>query len=738
MSTHFSRRHFLKLAAASAALSACTPAAGRIVNLLEPQVRPPEETLPGDPVWYASTCRLCPAGCGIVVRTVNGRAKKIEGNPAHPLNRGKLCALGQAGLQELYHPDRLRHAVVQSGGRGSRQFQPVYWEDALQTLLQKLQATDPGRIAFFAGLMPDSLYLLASRWLGALGAPPPVMYDLHTALDGRSVASQAAETLFGSSLLPVYDIGRSDVVFSFGANFLETWDSPAAYGHAYGRFRQGQTGGRGFFVQFEPRLSATAAVADQWIPIRPGSEGLVALALGRIIVEQGLAGAFGRSKADLYRQVQVGMLAEVSDISGETLQRLANIFALADRPVAIPGGLPAGQRNGFDTYKAVHALNLVMRRLGLPGGVFLTPETPAATLPAAPPPGSFTDVQALIQRMNAGDVDLLLIHGSNPSFELPAASGFREALARVPYIVSFSPFVHETAVQSDLILPDHTYLESWGYQVVSPGTDRPTVSSQQPVVGPLYDTRSTAAVLLGLAAEMGGAVAEELPWADETLFLEDSSGALFGSSLSAYGARTPGELWATWQQYGGWWTERELHQEPDAVGFEEPQPLRIAGPTFEGDPEQYPYHLHPYATVGLGDGRGAHLPWLQELPEPMTTARWQSWVELNPQTALHLQVENNDLVKVISPHGEIELPVVVFPGIRPDVIAIPVGRGHTDYGRYAAGRGSNPMDLLAPVTDGNSGALSWGATRVRIEPTGDDYHLARVESLDGEGRERVR
>lgn len=738
MNRRFSRRHFLKLAAATTALSACTPAAKRIISLIEPQVKPPEESLPGEAVWYASTCRMCPAGCGIVVRTVNGRAKKIEGNPIHPLNHGKLCARGQAGLQELYHPDRLQNAVRQSGGRGSRQFEPLYWEDALGLLLEKIQAADPARIAFLGGLLPDSLYLLASRWLQALGAPPPVMFDLHTALDGRTTAAQVAATLYGSSQLPVYDIGNADVVFSFGANLLETWDSPVAYGHAFGRFRQGQTGGRGFFVQFEPRLSSTAAVADEWIPVRPGTEGLVALAMGRIIVEQGLAGAYGRSQADLYRQVDIATLAEASGVSGETLQRLATIFAQADRPVAIPGGLPASQSNGYEAYLAIHALNLIMRRLGVPGGVFLTPPSPAETLPAVPPPDSFAGLQSLMTRMLAGEVELLLVHGANPVYELPGAAGIREALARVPFVVSFSPFVNETAVQSDLILPDHTYLESWGYQVLSPGADRPAVSSQQPVVRPLYNTRSTSSILLALAAEMGGAIVEVLPWSDEILFLEDSAGALFGSSLSAYGARTPGEFWASWQQYGGWWSERELYQEPDATGFESQSPLPVVGARYEGDPVTYPYHLHPYPTVGLGDGRSAHLPWLQELPETMTTARWQTWLEINPQTARHLDLENNDVVKVISPHGELEAVVVIFPGIRPDVVAIPVGQGHDDYSRYAAGRGSNPMDLLAPVTDEDTGALAWGATRVRLEPTGQVYELARVESLDGEGRESIR
>ena len=140
----------------------------------------------------------------------------------------------------------------------------------------------------------------------------------------------------------------------------------------------------------------------------------------------------------------------------------------------------------------------------------------------------------------------------------------------------------------------------------------------------------------------------------------------------------------------------------------------------------------------MSDGRGANLPWLQEMPDPMTTARWGTWIEINPQTAADLGVENNDMVRVLSPQGEIEAVVVVFPGIRPDVVAMPIGQGHTEFGRYAKGRGSNPLDLLASVNDPETGSLAWGASRVRIIPTGNKYTLARLESLDGEGRETIR
>jgi len=739
MTKRLSRRDFLKIAAGATAATGSAPAVRRIV--LEPFARsgPLEDVLPGQAVWYASTCRQCAAGCGIVVRVINGRAKKIEGNPLHPLNRGKLCARGQAGLQVLYNPDRLKNAVRQTGGRGSRQFEPLAWDDALETLAQKVSSlSNPDRLAFFGGLMPDHLYRLTARLLEALGARPPVIFDLHSALEGRAAAAQLSQSFFGVPQLPVYDLARSEVILSFGANFLETWMSPVAQSYAYGALRQGQFGGRGFLVQFEPRLSATAASADEWIPIRPGAEGFVALGIGRVIVEERL-GHVGshRPHAVLYQNVDVREMAAASEVPVETLRRLARIFADADQAVAIPGGYLAGQRNGRASMLAVQALNLLVAQIGRVGGVFLSHPGLTAALRQTPPMDSFDRVLDLIARMKAGEIDLLLIHGANPVFELPAAAGFAEAIARVPFVVSFSPFVDETAVRSDLILPDHTYLESWGYQVPAPGTDRPVVSSQQPVVRPLYDTRATADVLLALAARLGEKAAVALRWPDEVAMLQEIASDLHGSSLGAYDAETLAGFWMLWRRYGGWWSEKEIPREPEATEIVE-QPLPVVGPEFEGEPGTYPFYFYPYPSVALADGRGSNLPWLQELPDPMTTARWGTWVELNPETARSLGVGDNDVVRVVSPYGELEAPVVVYPGIRPDVVAIPVGQGHRDYGRFAqAASGSNPLALVAPVTDPETGALAWGATRVRLEATGRKQPLARLESLDGAGRETL-
>jgi anaerobic selenocysteine-containing dehydrogenase len=732
-----SRRNFLKVAATATVTTGLAPAIRRVV--IEPFVQPPEEILPGNASWYASTCRQCPAGCGILVRTINGRAKKIEGNPLHPLNRGKVCARGQAGLQVLYNPDRLKNAVLQSGGRGSRKFEPLYWADALDILEEKITSLgNPRRLAFLGGLMPDHVYRLASSLLAALGAAPPIIFDLHSALEGRSAASFLSEVFFGTKDLPIYNIAKSDAIFSFGANLLETWMSPVAQSVDYGDMRQGGSGGRGLFVQFEPRLSSTAASADEWVAVKPGTEGFVALAIGRIIIEERLGNVGShRPHAILYQNADVGELADASGVPVETLSRLARAFASADRPVAIPGGYLAGQRNGFSSMLAVQALNVVMAQIGRTGGVFLSQPGQTATSRQKPHVNTFSEMLDLTARMEAGEIDLLLVHGVNPVFEMPAASRFAQAIMRVPYVVSFSSFIDETAVWADLILPDNTYLESWGSSVPSPGADRPVVSSQQPVVRPLYDTRATGDVLLALAARVGGRAAEALPWEDEAAYLEETVSELHGSSLGAYDARTKAGFWARWRQYGGWWSEREILREPEPTQIIQ-HPLPMSGPQFDGDAEDYPFHLYPFPSISLSDGRGANQPWLQETPDPMTTVQWGTWVELNPETARSLGVSNDDIVQVESPHGVLEIPVVVYPGIRPDVVAIPVGQGHIDYGRFAQpSSSSNPLALVAPVTDPNTGALAWGATRVRLTPTGRKRQLARLESLDGEGRESL-
>ena len=719
--TNFTRRDFLKIGAAGTAtaiLTGCSQETQHYVKL-EPYVRAPEEQLAGVPNWYASTCRQCPAGCGILVRIMNGRAVKIEGNPEHPVNRGKLCARGQAGLQLLYNPDRVTGAVRQDE-RGERDFEPLAWNEAINTLYEKINAAGDAIAVWTGSTTSGHLYDLFARFTEAIGAPAPLRYDLYSGLNGYDVLAAANETLFGKAGLPTFDLGQADAVFSFGADFLGTWLSATGYGVEYGKFRSQPFGQRGYLVQFEPKMTTTGAMADRWVPVQPGAEALVAQAIARIIADEEFGPAERVERARTFAgDVSVEDAAAACEMSSDVLVELARLFVTAEHPVALPGDVVTGRNDAAAAVMAVQALNIIAGGIGQPGGMSLTPDVPDAIL-AAPPASSYADAVALIDRMKNGEIKVLLVHGANPAYDLPDDAGFVEALEQVETVVSFNQLVDETSAHVDYILPDRVYLEGWGYEVIQPGFQGlPVVSSQQPVVGPLYDIHSTGDVLLTVARGIPSA-AEALPWDDEVAFLKAMIGEL---PRGANGGDDVEVRWARFLQHGGWWPESAPEQDIVAAA---PGPVEVAPVAYQGGEDEYPYFLHPFMSVLLSDGRGASQPWLQGSPDPMTTIAWQTWVEINPETAHELGVENGDIVSVETPYGEIEAPVYIFPAIRPDTVAIPLGQGHREYGRYARKRGSHVLRLIGGT--GESGEIGWSNVRVKISKTSDTKKLALLES----------
>jgi anaerobic selenocysteine-containing dehydrogenase len=716
MSKKISRRDFLKLAgmgaATGAALTGCGPASRYVVR--EPYTQMPEYTFNGQSTYFATTCRECPAGCGLVVRTYQGRALKTEGNPAHPVNQGKTCARGQATLHGLYNPDRVTDPVSQSA-RGSRDFSDMDWDAAVQVVADALADTDPTGIAFLMGLAPDHLFDLVSDLTGAIGAPAPVRYGALSMFEARATLIQATESMLGESRLPVFDLANAGVTFSFGANFLETWLSPVAYTRGYSRMRKQQK--RGYLVQFEPRMSQTAAKADEWIPLKSGTEGMVALAIGRLSAE-----VRGAALPRAFVDVDVAGVAEESGVPVETLLHLAELLAGAERPLAIPGGAALSHTNGMATGEAVLALNAMAGNFGQPGGVFLSPVPP--NVDEYHHPASLQEMGAFVEQMKAGDIQVLLVHGVNPLFELPNALGFEDAMKSVPLVISFATFPDETALQSDYIFPDHHGLESWGYQRIAAGTDRSTLSGAQPVVVPFYNTRATADVLLAASAEAGGELAAALPFADEVAFMQDKLLPLVENKDANFNAAEINTFFAYFQQLGGWWGNQIAFTAPAQNTLN--NAMTVAAPEFEGEGE---FVLLPFVSPVLAES-GANKPWLQEVPDPTTTVMWNSWVEINPDVGHELGIENDDVVRIVSEAGAVEVSVYLYPAIRPDTIAIPFGQGHTAYGRYAEGRGVNPLDLLG-LKFNEAGDLAYASMRVRIEKTGRKRELARLESKLG-------
>lgn len=719
MSKNISRRDFLKLtsvgAATTAVLTGCGPASRYVTR--EPYTKMPEYTLNGQSTYFATTCRECSAGCGLVVRTHQGRALKIEGNQNHPVNLGKTCPRGQAAVQGLYNPDRIMDPGRQST-RGSGDFSKIEWDAAVHVVAEALKNNQPGQIAFLTGLAPDHLFDLVSDLAAVIGAPAPLRFGALSMFEARATLSQAAGNLFGSAALPFFDLANADVAFSFGANFLETWLSPVAYTRGFSRMRKHDTKSRGHLVHFEARMSQTAAKADEWIPIKPGTEGLVALAIGRLTAQ-----ARGETLPQAFAAVNVEEAASTSGVSLETLERLAGVFAGAAHPLAIPGGAALGHSNGLQTAEAVLALNTLVGNLGQPGGLYFSALSPLED--EYHRPANLREMAALVEKMKSGQVKVLFVHGFNPVFELPKSLGFETALKNVQQVISFSSFPDETAMQADYVLPDHHGLESWGYQRVATGVAQSTLSGAQPVVSPFHNTRSTVDVLLGAAAEAGGDLAEALPFKDEVEFIQSKIGGLVGEAGGFFGAPEIDTFTAYFQQNGGWWRSAADLQAPSAVDVLNSN-IRAAQAEFHGEGE---FFLYPFVSPTLAEA-GANKPWLQELPDPTTTVMWNSWVEINPETAHDLGLQNDDVVRITSEAGELEASVYLYPAIRPDTIAIPFGQGHTAYGRYAQGRGVNPADLLG-LNYNEAGDLAFAGMKVRIDKTGRQRFLSRLESRIG-------
>ncbi|HEX9015776.1 MAG TPA: molybdopterin-dependent oxidoreductase [Chloroflexota bacterium] len=730
------RREFLKLAGASLVgtsvfgLSGCTyPQYG---NVIPPYVDQPDGIIPGQPVFYATVCRLCEAGCGIAVRTLEGRAHKNEGNPNHPVSLGRLSALGQAGLTRLYNPDRIKNPLRLRGKRGSGDYEAISWDDAVGALAGKLKDAAGARdgVAFLSRPLSGSEGRFVQTLMGALGSGRVLTFESL----GRDTYRRAAQVSFGWNTLPHLDIENARYILSFGAEFLGSWLSPVRYGAGYGQFRQGRQGVRGRHVQVEPRMSQTGANADEWVPVRPGTDGLLALGIARVMIDEKLVQSPNLPQP-LQAQVtrySVDDIARMTDVPADRVRGLARDFAAARPGIAIGGSSAVGHTNSLATLVAINALNYLVGSVGQPGGLVFSPDPPVANTPVGQP-ATLKGVSDLASAISGGAVKAALVYDANPLYSLPAETRFGQAFQSVPFVASFSSFMDETTAQADLILPDHTYLESWGDQVPQPGLPVATVGLLQPVVDPVFDTRQFGDTILAVAKAMGGAQAGAFPWQSYYDFLRENWGGVQKLNRGSVVEPNFDDFWRKALSQGGWWDTQPQGNAPAPA----PQGAGLSGlsldpPKFGGDEKDFPFVLHLYESPALGDGAAANLPWLQEMPDPMTTASWGSWVEINPDVARKMDIVDGDVIEVESPSGKVQAPAYVFPPIRPDVVAMPLGQGHSMYGRYAKGRGVNPLSILSAQTQDGTDGLAWSATRVKIRKTGQKGSLFLFQRLTKE------
>ena len=575
------------------------------------QFPPVEKTnAPGGERWVPTVCAQCMGGCGVLVRVIDGWATNIIGNSLHPVNRGTLCPKGIAGLQALYDPDRIRSPLKRAGRRGEGRWQPISWDEALHLVTGPLRnlrkKEEPHRLVVLGGRYRGLMRSLWERFLEAFGSPNYI----DNQFQWEGTANEGLFLTQGIHSSPAYDLENVQYLLSFSSGLLESYQSPVQVLKAYGHFRRGRPGQRGKLVQIESRLSITGIKADEWIPIQPGTEGILAMGIAHMIIREGLYNkefvsnqAFGfENWSDAKGKEHLGfkeyVLSEfepqvVSRRTGvpiDTIIRLAREFA-STRP-----SLAIGYRDRPFHQMAVAVLNGLVGNIDNPGGVLIPRTIPYQSLPPLNRDaiarngtrreridgGKGLPMEAHQPYLFAKNAlsgkpykpEILFLYYTNPLFSNPNPDLFSKAFAEIPLIVSFSPYMDDSTQYADLVLPDHTPLERWQDDPHSLNNGFPVFGLRQPAVKPLHQTRSTGDVLLQIARSLGGEVGRGLPWNEfkdviidgiKGIF-EAKRGDVFGLQFeeawtrllqkggwAAPSYKTMEEFWQLLQEKGGWW-----------------------------------------------------------------------------------------------------------------------------------------------------------------------------------------
>jgi anaerobic selenocysteine-containing dehydrogenase len=774
----------------------------------------------GEITKVTTICGLCPGGCGIKASLVDKkRAIALQGNPDNPVNAGGICPLGASGLQFLYAPYRVTQPLKQTGKRGDpKGFRPISWEEALTELHSQLNRLrtegKPYSLGCITGQSHSSMGDLWHQFFKAFGSPN--LFFMPSAEDSLKTAAYVA---LGSSRAITFHLEQASYVLSFGAALAEGWGAPGRMQATFGRWRSGVPGTAPTkLVQVEPRCSLTAAKADQWIPIKPGSEAALALGLAHILLRDHLydsefirnysfgfdswTDASGKSRQGFkdfvlanYTPDKVG---ELTGVTGATLTQLAKEFATQKQAVAVWGSGNGRTPNNFYHDLAFLALNALVGNLK-PGGMLgVEPHIPLGTLPEIPaesaaeaglrqprldlarhvtPPIRGNSVHSFLDAVNdnpAYPIELLLVHEANPAYGLAENRLFQTAAEKIGMLVSCSSYMDETATMADLILPNHMALERLDDVCGLLGAPYGYYAVTTPLLPPSLNTRHSGEVLCELAKKLGGGVQLALPWSKYQDYLQERIKGLAASGQGAVAERAvvepwrlkPGEPTSTtltvtegeggqgrqtpvaepgkpkdrqdfWKKLsaGMFWYDAPaniLEQLETASGRYEfaAQALLKQGmaaidtdqmllPQFRpllpsGDEKEFPLQLMSYPLMILADQYLANPPFMTKLLPDNVLKELDMFVDINPETARGLGLNEADRATLRTPLGEITVRVHLSHSARPGVVWMPQGLGHGSYDEYIRNKGENGNKIMEVQIDPITGLGTVWATRAQL------------------------
>jgi Fe-S-cluster-containing dehydrogenase component/anaerobic selenocysteine-containing dehydrogenase len=667
----YDRKSFLQLMGASVAMTTLN-CVRKPVEKIIPYVKQPEEIKHGSSLFYSSTCKGCSAGCGILVRTKDGRPLKLEGNPDHPLNRGALCASGQAEIFDLYDPERARQPF-QIAGRENKEIASSW--DALDAAVKKVLTDKPGKTRVLSNpINSSSTKEVIDKFIQSTGGGKFYSFSFTSP---EAVIALANEKSYGKAIVPQYRFDRAKVIVSIDADFLGTWISPVEFTKQFSKRRtiKHDTGEINTLYSIESMPSVTGSNADLRVPIKAGDGRKVVYAIALALKDQ------GANVPAPVSNYQLDTLVAETGISKDSIQKIAtSLWNAKGSSLVVAGGVSAQTEDAVDLQVAVNMLNSLLGN----DGVTIDSKNPRSEDTA----NSFKNLNALIEELKAGEVGLLVINDINLEYLMPLA-GWKDLLSKAGTVVTVSDRLDETAKLSHWLAPVNHFLESWGDAEPVKGV----VSVQQPTIRPLFDTRSLEDMLL--------------KWSG-------NSANFYSVIKDKYTAKLGGN--AAWEDFLRKGVDGSLSKEQGTGRAFNSSALTELKETSKD------VTVALYETVALGDGSGANNSMRQELPDPITKVTWDNFVAISPALALELSIQSNDLVKVKVGNEELTLPAQIQPAMHSKTIGIAIGYGRTSAGKVGNGVGQNAYRFV------KLGELpQFAGMPVTISKTGKTYKLATTQ-----------
>jgi len=684
-----SRRKFLALIGASTAFAAASCSNYNDKGEVIPYNKKPEEVTPGVSNFYASTCDGCPQTCGILIKTREGRPIKIDGNPDHPINKGKICSMGQASILDLYDPNRLNKPLKISDGFG---FETSFGKIDDEVLIALNNSVSEGKeISLITHTITSPTQM---KLFDDFKAKYPTAKIYSYELFDDQNRNSAWEKSYGSVQFPLIKWNEAKIIVALEADFLNGEGNTVENIRLFSEKRDiMKTKDFVRLYSVEGSLSVTGMNSDYRIKIKPENQLEFVLSLINEI------GKRTGTTIPITEKFLLNEFVKRHKLSSEVVTYLVNDL-MKDKGEAI---VYAGNQLPEDVHIAVNYLNDVLTNSKL----YDTNRTTTNHLKIS----NTTEIENLVSNLNAGKVGVLIHFNTNPVFHFSKEYGYEKALTKAGLVISLVESENETSVKSKYVIPVNHSFESWNDFNVRSGI----YSFQQPVISALYGTRQKEAVLLTWISGSKNYYKEDIY---HKYLMDNWEKNLFPALNLPMDFRT---FWFASLEAG---VLNSKSTTATTFSFNRQSIESIELPVSK---DSLSLILKP--SHSISDGRFANNGWLQELPNPVSKIVWDNYASISPSTAKKYDLKDFDIVEISVEKRKIQIPVFIQAGMADDFIAIELG-----YGRIKAGEVGEGVGFNANVLTGKNSSISkWVYSNIKITKTGETHKLVSTQekhSLD--------